>query len=199
MSRGTPSCRTALAARWTTRLPWAVERLAVLGDLDRRRAALRFTCVQGAGGSVDVARLLRHGRRDPRLENGNFQRGGLAPVFTCDPRLRGRDAASFSWTSTASVPGIRAEGDSPSSTSSARRSMTNHDLTVFKNFPLRGRAEAAGPLRLLQPLQSGVRHTELLAERPDSGHEHPVQQECGSRVSSERRRRVRGKPRSTGV
>jgi hypothetical protein len=98
---------------------------------------LRFT---GPAGSTDAAQAY-YGTPDSILvyENGNFQRGGLAPVFTCDPRLDGRDAGEFFLDiNCIGFPAFGQEGDSPSKFNIRTPFRTNHDITLFKNFALKG-------------------------------------------------------------
>ena len=98
---------------------------------------LRFT---GAAGSTDAAQAY-YGTPDSILvyENGNFQRGGLAPVFTCDPRLDGRDAGEYYLDiNCITFPAFGQEGDPPSKYDIRTPFRTNHDVTLFKNFALKG-------------------------------------------------------------
>jgi hypothetical protein len=98
---------------------------------------LRFT---GAAGSTDAA-VSYYGTSDSILvyENGNFQRGGIAPVFTCDPRLDGRDAGEFFLDiNCITFPALGAEGDRPDKYNIRTPFRHNHDVTLFKNFGLRG-------------------------------------------------------------
>ena len=98
---------------------------------------LRFT---GAAGSTDASQAW-YGTPDTILvyENGNFQRGGLAPKYTCDPRLDGDAAGEYYLDiNCISIPAFGQVGDVLPPYDLRTPHRINHDLTLFKNFAIRG-------------------------------------------------------------
>ena len=123
-----------------------------------------------AGGAGVVAGLLRHRRR--RRLRATAAGNGLAPVYTCDPRLerqrRRREAARHQLHRRSRRSARTATLVPPYNIRTPTR--MNHDLTLFKNFAIHGRSEAPVPRRVLQPLQPGVRddHRHRRRHQPDA-------------------------------
>jgi hypothetical protein len=98
---------------------------------------LRFS---GPAGSTDVSQAY-YGTPDTILvyEAGNFQRGGLAPVYTCDPRLDGNGPGEkYLDINCITFPAFGENGQVLPPYDIRTPFRHNHDLTLFKNFALRG-------------------------------------------------------------
>jgi hypothetical protein len=96
--------------------------------------------LQGPAGDVDTS-MAYYGTPDTILvyENGNFQRGGLAPVYTCDPRLDGNAAGEkYLDINCITFPAFGEVGDVLPKHNLRTPHRINHDLTLFKNFAIRG-------------------------------------------------------------
>jgi Carboxypeptidase regulatory-like domain/TonB-dependent Receptor Plug Domain len=71
----------------------------------------------------------------PSLSGGN----GLAPVYTCDPTLGGKDAGEkILDISCIGVPAFGENGDLVPPYNLRQPTRSNHDLTLFKNFAIKG-------------------------------------------------------------
>jgi Carboxypeptidase regulatory-like domain/TonB-dependent Receptor Plug Domain len=71
----------------------------------------------------------------PSLSGGN----GLAPVYTCDPTLGGKDPGEkILDISCIGVPAFGENGDLVPPYNLRQPTRSNHDLTLFKNFTIRG-------------------------------------------------------------
>jgi hypothetical protein len=71
----------------------------------------------------------------PALSGGN----GLAPVYTCDPTLGGKDAGEkILDISCIGVPAFGENGDLVPPYNLRQPTRSNHDLTLFKNFTIKG-------------------------------------------------------------
>jgi hypothetical protein len=95
---------------------------------------------EGAAGSTDVSQAY-YGTPDSIIvrDNGNFFRGGLAPVFTCDPRLPGtKNGEKFLDINCIGFPAFGEVGDVLPPYVFRTPTRMTHDLTLFKNFPLKG-------------------------------------------------------------
>ena len=91
-------------------------------------------------GSTDVSQAY-YGTPDSIIvrDNGNFFRGGLAPVFTCDPRLPGtKNGEKFLDINCIGFPAFGAVGDVLPPYVFRTPTRMTHDLTLFKNFPIKG-------------------------------------------------------------
>jgi hypothetical protein len=94
----------------------------------------------GPAGSTNVSNAY-YGTPDSIIvrDNGNFFRGGLAPVFTCDPRLPGtKNGERFLDINCIGFPAFGAVGDVLPPYDFRTPTRMTHDLTLFKNFPLKG-------------------------------------------------------------
>ena len=97
----------------------------------------------------------------------------LAPVYPCDPRLDGTNVGErIIDLSCIAVPAFGENGDLvPPYNIRGPRGM-NHDLTLFKNFQIKGDQKIQFRVGLLQHLQPGVRqHEDRQRHRPDAGHD----------------------------
>ena len=126
--RGTPSCRTAPGAGWTTRSMrgllngWQLSGISTLAS-----GVPMFLGFGGQAGSDGVTQAI-FGTPDiiGNPGPGGGDRGGLAPIYTCDPRSpAARSARRFS-TSTASGsrPSARTATRSRRTTCACRRAST---------------------------------------------------------------------------
>jgi len=71
----------------------------------------------------------------PSLAGGN----GLAPVYTCDPTLGGKDAGEkILDIDCIGVPAFGQNGDLVPPYNLRQPTRSNHDLTLFKNFAIKG-------------------------------------------------------------
>ena len=71
----------------------------------------------------------------PALAGGN----GLAPVYTCDPTLGGKDAGEkILDINCIGVPAFGENGDLVPPYNLRQPTRSNHDLTLFKNFAIKG-------------------------------------------------------------
>jgi hypothetical protein len=94
----------------------------------------------GPAGGTDVSQAY-YGTPDSIIvrDNGNFNRGGLAPVFTCDPRLGGsKNGEKFLDINCIGFPDFGAVGDVLPPYDIRTPTRMSHDLTMFKNFALKG-------------------------------------------------------------
>ena len=159
--RGTRSC--PIRSRRTDNAfgQGPAQRLAAVGHLDVRERHADLARLRRPGRQRrHRAGLLRHAGHRPADRRTAASRDGLAPVYTCDPRAR-RHARSARSCSTSTASASRRSARSATCcrrTTSGRRPGMNHDITLFKNFAIHGRPEAAVPRRVLQHLQPGVRH-----------------------------------------
>jgi hypothetical protein len=96
--------------------------------------------LQGPAGDVDTS-MAYYGTPDTILvyENGNFQRGGLAPKYTCDPRAGGSSAGEIYLDfNCITFPAFGEVGDVLPKHNIRTPHRQNHDITLFKNFALKG-------------------------------------------------------------
>ena len=90
-------------------------------------AAASSSVAAGYFGTADVV--------GPALAGGN----GLAPVYTCDPTLGGKDAGEkILDINCIGVPAFGENGDLTPPYNLRQPTRSNHDLTLFKNFTIRG-------------------------------------------------------------
>jgi hypothetical protein len=93
----------------------------------------------GPAGSTDISQAY-YGTPDipVLLEQGN-QTNGLAPVYTCDPRLDGRkNGEKLLDVNCIGFPALGEVGQVIPPYDLRTPARINHDLTLFKNFPLKG-------------------------------------------------------------
>jgi len=88
-----------------------------------------------AAGSISAAYFGTADVVGPSLSGGN----GLAPVYTCDPRLGGTEVGEkILDLNCISVPGFGQNGDLVPPYNIRTPTRYNHDVTLFKNFDIRG-------------------------------------------------------------
>jgi len=88
-----------------------------------------------AAGSISAAYFGTADVVGPSLSGGN----GLAPVYTCDPRLGGTDVGEkILDLNCISVPGFGENGELVPPYNIRTPTRYNHDVTLFKNFDIRG-------------------------------------------------------------
>ena len=109
----------------------------------------------GPAGSADVgAGLLRHAGHRPADGPTAMQQSGIAPVYTCDPRLDGKKVGEKMLDiNCIGFPAFGENGQVLPPYDLRTPTRQNHDLTLFKNFAVRRRPEAPAPVRVLQHLQ----------------------------------------------
>jgi Carboxypeptidase regulatory-like domain/TonB-dependent Receptor Plug Domain len=94
----------------------------------------------GPAGGTDVSQAY-YGTPDTIIvrDAGNFFRGGLAPVFSCDPRLPGtKNGEKFLDINCIGFPAFGEVGDVNPPFDVRTPTRMTHDLTLFKNFQIRG-------------------------------------------------------------
>jgi hypothetical protein len=70
---------------------------------------------------------------------GGGDRGGMSPVYTCDPRLDGRDVGEKLFDiNCITFPAYGENGDLVPPYNLRMPTRINHDLTIFKNFAIKG-------------------------------------------------------------
>ncbi len=90
---------------------------------------------------------------------GGGDRGGLAPIYTCDPRTGNTGLGEKMLDiNCIKIPAFGENGSLVPPYNLRMPTRINHDLTLFKNFELTGDAEDPVPGRVLQHLQPGVDH-----------------------------------------
>ncbi len=109
----------------------------------------------GAAGSASVAQAY-FGTPDTVViaqGGGNFHTG-LAPVYTCDPRTGNKDVGEkLLDINCIGFPAFGKQGEVLAPYNLRTPSRTNTDLTLFKNFALKGEQKLQFRVGLLRPVQ----------------------------------------------
>ena len=166
--------------------PRVAERLAAVGHLVvRERHPVRLSFSGAAG--VELGRRGYFGTADvvgPALAGGN----GLAPVYTCDPTSVARMSERRSSTSTASASrrSARTATWCRHITCASRRG-SNHDLTLFKNFTIKGEQKLQFRVGFFNMFNQAFATTAVDRQRHQPRARHDLQRHAGRRAERPRR------------
>ena len=149
----------------------------------RSRAACRSGSASPARPAATDMSQAYYGTPDIPCSSTTATSDGLAPVYTCDPRLDGRkNGEKFLDINCIGFPAFGEIGEVLPPYDLRTPTRMNHDLTLFKNFPLKGDQKLQFRVGLLQHLQPGVRDDGGDAQRHRPAPRDHVQPHGGQRA-----------------